>query len=378
MYRGLTRMYSPFKARKDPMEKPISKKKRNRKKKSNLRTINNQQNQSSVVRKITTSVPVASSSIMRMQAPKINRSRAIDGSIRVTHREYISDIISTGTSFEVSQFSINPGIASTFPWLSTIALNYESYLFRSLRFEYESQSSTASSGSIMHAVDFDAADDPPSSKVQLMSYANAVRSSVWQESCYTSQGSDLRKFGTKRYIRSGTLASNLDIKTYDVGNYFIASQGASAASLGELYVEYDVELETPQLDSAGVISAYSMKGTTTSCALATPFASLSKTGGLDISVVTSNTLVFGRSGQYILTIDAGGTGFTGATPLTTGSTVTSLSSVSLLTNGAATLETQTFIFKALVGQVLVLNYTGKATTLTEMIVRIAPYETSLA
>lgn len=194
--------------------------------------------------------PVAQSRLMKTAVPSVSGSPySGDGSVRIRHREYIGDV-SSSIAFANSQFSVNPGLAATFPWLSVIAANYESYLFTSLSFEYETQVSTATSGTLMLAIDFDAADAAPVSKVQLMSYHNAVRSPLWSECQYRGDVQDLHKFGMKRYVRTAALAANLDIKTYDVGTLNVATQGAIGATpAGELYVVYDITLNTPQLAS---------------------------------------------------------------------------------------------------------------------------------
>lgn len=191
--------------------------------------------------------PVALSRRVRIGMPDVSGSPyAGDGRVRIRHREYLADVAGS-VAFANTAFAINPGLAASFPWLSAIAVRFESYIFRRLRFEYETQRSTATNGTVMMAVDFDAADAAPTTKTGIMSYHNAVRSAVWDECCYNSDAGDLRKFGVQRFIRSAGLAANLDIKTYDVGNLNIATQGeADTTAIGELYVEYDVELITPQ------------------------------------------------------------------------------------------------------------------------------------
>lgn len=57
----------------------------------------------------------------------------------IRNREYITDIIgpSSGglpTLFNNTVFSLNPGIATTFPWLSAIASSYDTYKFHGLVF----------------------------------------------------------------------------------------------------------------------------------------------------------------------------------------------------------------------------------------------------
>jgi len=106
----------------------------------------------------------------------------------------------------------------------------------------------------MLAIDYDAADAAPASKHDLMDIWNSIKGAAWQSFCVDGDTKDLRKMANKRYVRSGPLADNLDIKTYDVGNLVWGVSGAPATfggdgvtplPIGELYVTYDVELETP-------------------------------------------------------------------------------------------------------------------------------------
>lgn len=162
----------------------------------------------------------------------------------VTHREFIGDIAGS-VDYATNGYALNPGLASTFPWLSKIAANYESYVFRKLSFQYETAVATTTAGTVMMAVDYDATDLAPTSKQSLMAYAQAQRSAPWQESSFNCRGGDLTKFARERYIR--TSSGGGDLKTYDVGNLFVATQGTPATDLGELYVTYTVILRTPQV-----------------------------------------------------------------------------------------------------------------------------------
>lgn len=167
----------------------------------------------------------------------------------ITHREFIADVAGS-VAFAASEYAVNPGNSAVFPWLAQIALRYESYVFKRLHFEFETVSSTLTAGSIMMACDYDAADNAPVDKQTLMSYAQATRSAPWQECSFAAKSSDLTKFTRERYVRGDTPPSG-DIKTYDVANFFLATQGmTNADAVGELYVSYTVELRTPQLNLA--------------------------------------------------------------------------------------------------------------------------------
>ncbi|APG76499.1 hypothetical protein 3 [Hubei tombus-like virus 25] len=171
------------------------------------------------------------------------------GGITVTHKEYIGDFTSNGASFALNNYNVNPGLSGTFPWLSAIANRYESYLIDDLHFIYEPICPTTTPGSILMAMDYDAADSAPSNKVTIMAYSSAVRTSPWNRTVFAARRSDLHKFGVQRYVRSTVPPTNTDVKTYDVGNFFLASQGTPAGPtpLGELYVSYTIRFLTPQV-----------------------------------------------------------------------------------------------------------------------------------
>jgi len=267
-----------------------------------------------------TEVPVGSSRLVRMQQPKLTSSYSRGKAVTtIHHREYLADI--TGSvAFDSSVFPINPGMVITFPWLSTIANNWDSYLFRRLEFSYETACASTTPGSVMMSIDFDAADPAPTTKLQLMTYDNAVRSASWQEACYDATLLNLHKFGIQRYTRAAPLAANLDIKTYDVGNLFIATSGqADDKPIGELYVEYIVDLYTPQISptSAGVLGNPARIWATSSLSDASIFGATAAVTGSSVTAAVS-TITFLEPGQYLLSFKVNGTGLGGAMPTPTG------------------------------------------------------------
>nr|QYF49897.1 MAG: hypothetical protein 2 [Heilongjiang sediment noda-like virus 1] len=194
--------------------------------------------------------PVSKNVRTKKPSPKIT---SVGSDIVVTNKEYIGDVTAANSSFAANNYNVNPGLSGTFPWLSAIANRYESYLFTDLRFVYEPICATTVPGSVMMAVDYDASDGSPTNKVSLMSYKGATRTAPWDRTDYNARNSDLRKFGVQRYVRSTAVTG--DIKTFDVGNFFIATQNtpATPTTLGELYVQYTVRLYTPQFN-AGVMA----------------------------------------------------------------------------------------------------------------------------
>lgn len=193
--------------------------------------------------------PAAQGFLVKSNPPQIRTMEGrSDGSVIVTHREYIKDIQGSATFVNTSQ-PIQPAIPIIFPWLSSIAARYEQYRFKKLHFCFETEKPTSSGGSLMMAVDYDASDAAALGKASLMSYYGAVRSPIWSECTFECDPRSLTGFGPRRFTRIGSLAGDQDIKTYDIGTFQIATQGCADASvIGELYVEYTIELYTPQID----------------------------------------------------------------------------------------------------------------------------------
>jgi hypothetical protein len=55
----------------------------------------------------------------------------------VCHREYLGDIQGTA-GFNNTAYPLNPGMSQTFPWLSTVAENFQEYRIHGLVFEFRS------------------------------------------------------------------------------------------------------------------------------------------------------------------------------------------------------------------------------------------------
>lgn len=177
--------------------------------------------------------------------------------VQVAHSEYIGDLLcgtSTPSIFTLSDFDINPGLATTFPWLSQIAQNFESYRFHGLVFEFKSlctdnTATFAGLGSVIMAAQYNSANSNFVNKFQMENYDGAVSCKPSQSMVFGVECDPRDIPENHLYIRSGDLAANQDIKTYDMGQMQIASVGCPVASqqLGEIWVSYIVDLMSPKL-----------------------------------------------------------------------------------------------------------------------------------
>jgi len=167
--------------------------------------------------------------------------------IRVSNRELISSTAG-GDYTSPSAISINPALAATFPWLSAIAARWESYIFRSLRFEIVSLSPTSQAGMMGLVIDYDAADLPPASLAVALSNRSSISGNAFKNIQLSFDPRDEFVLGGRKMTRSGPAPVGSDIKTYDAGNLYVIADGSTGAT-GQLWVSYVVDLFTPQLDS---------------------------------------------------------------------------------------------------------------------------------
>jgi hypothetical protein len=168
--------------------------------------------------------------------------------------EYIGEIAGT-VAFTTTQYSVNPGQAGTFPWLSIEAKQWEKYEFLKLEFylkpEVTQYTTNANSGKVILSFDSDASDAPPLNKQEaedILPMADGMS--------YQTVTLDMPKFIMKShldsfYVRPGNLPGGSDIKTYDLGNLFVSTigQGGAVVNMMELRVRYTVKLMIPILEN---------------------------------------------------------------------------------------------------------------------------------
>jgi len=207
-----------------------------------------------LLQKISPSVPVFSSTTA--------------GLVRVQHREYITDILST-TDFKNLSFPINPALNSSFPWLSRMAQNFEQYQIHGMIFEFKSESSdslnstNSALGTIIMAVEYNSLSPGYTNRLEM---ENALFSSSTKPSlsaicaveCAPNQSPLNILYTRTGYDNIGAS----DIRFYDLGNFNIATVGMQAigSNIGSLYVSYDISMmKTRFLEPGLTIPTYSLK-----------------------------------------------------------------------------------------------------------------------
>lgn len=193
--------------------------------------------------------------------PSFSSSGDETGALTISHKEYIGDIYGPTTPFNVQSYSINPGLETTFPWLSQIAQNYDEYQIHQLIFTFRSTTTDIGSntngqcGTVVMGTNYNAGAPAWRDKVTMMEY-DAVMSGKATESLLHGVECDPTKLSGSdgKYVRSSPVPQGQDVKTYDQGLFQLAVCNSPAGyannSIGELWVSYTVTLRKPKFFTA--------------------------------------------------------------------------------------------------------------------------------
>jgi hypothetical protein len=229
------------------------------------------------------------------------------GNLTVAHREFLTDVTGT-TSFTLNSYFINPGLVTTFPFLSQLAANYEQYRLKGLVFEFKSTSGTAvgstntALGTVIMSTNYDTLDTNFTSKQQMDAYQFTVSSLPSQNCIHPIECKPRLNTLSEQYVRTGSVPSGADQRFYDMGNFQIATVGMQSGTtvVGELWVSYDIELLRPKLQTplgADLLSSHYTFVPTTNNSGATPV----KQSGSNITLVVTNTnITIPFVGRYLL------------------------------------------------------------------------------
>jgi hypothetical protein len=258
--------------------------------------------------------------VARPRVPKGGTTKSanrIKRSLTISEDEYIADVVLTSAGFTNLQYAINPGNSVTFPWLSTIAANFNKYKFTKLKFYYQRIASEfatpGQTGDIVLSVNPDASDPAPVAQAQV--YDLQMRDAAMPCENFVLNKISLAELNKQDsfYVRVGAAPANTDIKTYDCGNLNVSTIGtASSGICGKLFVSYSVMLHSPVLvqPATGGVVHFSSIAATTANNFAAAALQAGGTPAMAGIVLGTNTVVFpaGIPGNYLLNLMvAGGT-----------------------------------------------------------------------
>jgi len=175
-----------------------------------------------------------------------------DKGVLIVKEEPIGVIASNDSaSFGVlATYPLNPGQATTFPLLSQEAIDYETYLFESLEFftvPYVSEYATGGqTGEVSIAVNFNASLPQPASQTAALTLDPCDGNLPCLPLSIVCPKDAMHKRSNGKFVRTGNLPGQSDIKEYDVGNLYVTCEGLSASQFNvcRLFVRYRCRLFT--------------------------------------------------------------------------------------------------------------------------------------
>jgi hypothetical protein len=205
-----------------------------------LATRNSRQQQGGFAQQIKVSAPAAFGSRTKVAKASFGGGRTI-----IKHSEYVGDITgSIGFAIALS-LNLNPGLQGSFPWLSQIANAYEKFSVKQIQYRYCSESPTSTTGAVFLSPEYNPQDAPPTSKLETFQNEDTVRTVPWEDVACKIPTKYLKVYN-EYFVRLGTMA-NSDLKTYDPLVLNVCTQGnGSGGLLGEIWVDYQIELINPQ------------------------------------------------------------------------------------------------------------------------------------
>lgn len=198
--------------------------------------------------------------LIKPDLPEVRNTVYVEGGTIIRHREYLGTITtaSSANTFNIQSYPLNPAQSSTFPWLSTIAQNYEEYKPNGLMFEFRSTASDAIAsstnlalGQVMLCTQYDPTDPDFSSDIEMLNYSWAQSGKVSDTVRHYIECDPKQSPLSHLYTRAGGLET--DLRFTDFGKFSIATNGLQGTSIqvGQLWVTYEFIMYKPKVGGLG-------------------------------------------------------------------------------------------------------------------------------
>jgi hypothetical protein len=167
----------------------------------------------------------------------------------ITFDEFVADI-NGSVLFTATKFPVQPGLVLPFPKGSIKAALYSEWRMKYCEFYYKPEVSgfatQGSGGKVILAMDYNAGNPAPTTKQQV-EIMHRVDDMPYEKMALRLDANAVNRSDAK-YIRTGPIPPDEDIKTFDGGNLWVCTIGEANANLvGELHVRYCFTCSKPTL-----------------------------------------------------------------------------------------------------------------------------------
>lgn len=187
--------------------------------------------------------PTAVSSLMRTAAPQFTHSA---NSVVIRHRELIIGSIPGSINFQVPYaITINPGLATTFPWLSSVADRYQYYRTRYCRLVYIPIAPTSAAGDVIISPVYNVTLPVPLTESVMVAAVGTVEDSCWK-TIEVDMDTEAMNFGPgpRKVVRATAMAG--DARVFDAAVVYVGTNNeTNTSAIGKLFIDYAFEFYDP-------------------------------------------------------------------------------------------------------------------------------------
>lgn len=188
--------------------------------------------------------------------------------ITYSNREYVRDIFAppANTVFSLQSWELNPGLPTSFPWLSQLAINFEEYELVQLAYTFKSTiadfaANSGQVGQVLMCTQYNPDSSPFATKDEMMLYEGGMSCKTTESLIHGVECDPSKVTGNvKKFVRVGKIPPTEDMKNYDLGRTSLAVVNAPTSyagqQIGELWVSYTVVLRNPKIASG---NAYNVR-----------------------------------------------------------------------------------------------------------------------
>jgi len=177
---------------------------------------------------------------------------------RLKGREFIKPLYTSATQGVpvIELLEVNPGLSTTFPWLSSVADNYQQYRWRGLVFEVVTTSSAYSSqgaiGNTVMTCNYNASQPAYTSQISMQNSDEAISFALYNGGVFGVECKSGSNPQNSYYVRTGSEVTTAPVTSTDMLSFqyglFPATSYPASSQVGLLYVSYDIELWSPAMD----------------------------------------------------------------------------------------------------------------------------------
>nr|USC30056.1 MAG: putative coat protein [Nodaviridae sp.] len=214
--------------------------------------------------------------IKKIPVPSVSRTGDV---VSITHREFVGTLVpaldqtyaTTALSFQIPGYDLTPSNSTLFPWLSRVAVGFETFKISDLKVKLVSYQPSTATGAVYVGADPDWQDEVPSNKILVLGLGTSTSRAVWESFDFTIPIERFQGSMPWRYLSNSATRSPGEPRTSNYG-FLLFGTDCSIDYKWDIFVQYSIQFKQPTVEAV-----YSSSRTETGTKSVYPAAS--DTGG---------------------------------------------------------------------------------------------------